>query len=310
MPEGYTHARIALAAAAEAGWEITSRAAFLCGAGGPDVLYAFEAWKPAAKRRMDLAALGRRMHTERTGAFLHALQRRAVTPVQMDYFLGFLCHYFTDCAVHPYVAAVTAACRPYQGKGGHGYFESALDSLLHRQDTGSGAVPVDSFSPPLTGVPLAEVVAQLQLALLDTYGVDVPREYLTDALFDNRRVRGWMVSRRHGKYLLAWLLEPLFGGRGAVTQHMTPRTLRGLSARDHRHGIRLPCPWTDPFSGAERGESLFDLLALAQRDAAAALHKAQQPNAGADLFWPMVGSRDYVEGCETPQSTLPAAADA
>ena len=75
MPEGYTHASMALRAAESARWNITSRAAVLAGANGPDMLYCFESRKPAARRRYDLTAFGRRMHIERTGAFLHALRR-------------------------------------------------------------------------------------------------------------------------------------------------------------------------------------------------------------------------------------------
>ncbi len=306
MPEGYTHASLALRAAAAAGWSVTSRAAFLAGANGPDMLYCFEAWKPSARRRYDLAAFGRRMHAERTGAFLRALRREAVTAAQRDYFLGFLCHYAADTVVHPYVVAVTKCCTPYGGRAGHGYFEAALDSFLHRKDTGRAGVPVDDISPLLTGVPLAEVTAQLQNAIFSVYGADIPREFLADAFFDNHRLRGWFCCRTPLKAALFWLIEPLFGGRGAVTSHLTPARLRGVSRRDARRGIVLPSLWHDPATGAVREENLYQVLDAAQARCTALLREAAAPDTGADLFWPLVGARDYVTGTETPLSAAPA----
>lgn len=306
MPEGYTHASIALAAAAAAGWPVTSRAAFLAGANGPDMLFSFEAWKPAARRRMDLAAFGGRMHTERTGAFLRGLCRYAVTPAQKDYFMGFLCHYAADTTVHPYVEAVTRCCAPYGGKAGHGYFESALDSYLHKRDTGCAAVPVDDMCPRLTGAALAEVNAQLQRAILDTYGVEIRREYLADAFFDNYRVRSLFCARTPLRRGLFWLIEPLFGGRGVLTGHLTPARLRGVSRRDSRRGISLPTLWHEPATGRPRAENISQLLDMALEYSTQLLREATAPCTGVDLFWPLVGSRDYVKGCETPLSAAPA----
>jgi hypothetical protein len=301
MPEGYTHARLALAAAADAGWTVSSRPAFLAGANGPDMLFCFEAWKPRARRRMDLTAFGERMHVERTGAFLRALEHYAVTPAQRDYFFGFLCHYAADTILHPYVTAVTRCCPPYGGKAGHGYFESALDSYLHKQDTGRAGVPIDDISPPVTGTDLADVTAQLQNAISDVYGVDIPREYLADAFADNCRLRALFCCGpvRRGFF---WLVEPLFGGRGTVTVHLTPAKLRGISRRDTKRGISLPAVWRDAATGEIREENVRQLLDKAERCAALLLREAAAPDTGADLFWPLVGSRDYVTGTETPLS--------
>lgn len=306
MPEGYTHARIALAAAQAAGWTITSRAAYLAGANGPDMLYCFEAWKPAARRRMNLTLFGRRMHVERTGAFLHALCRHAVTPVQKDYFLGFLCHYAADTTVHPYVEMLTRCCPPYAGHTGHGYFEVALDSYLHRKDTGRAGVPVDDMCPLLTGTALAEVNAQLQCAILETYGVDIKREYLADAFFDNYKVRRLFCARTPLRRGLFWLIEPLVGGRGTLTGHLTPARLRGIDRRDTARGISLPGLWRDPFTGAVREENIYQLLDRATRYSTQLVREATAPYTGVDLFWPLVGSKDYVQGIETPLSGAPA----
>lgn len=308
MPEGYTHACIALRAAADAGWTITDRAAFLAGANGPDMLYCFEAWKPAVRRRYDLAGFGRRMHAERTGAFLRALRREAVTAPQKDYFLGFLCHYAADTVVHPYVQAVTKCCPPYAGRSGHGRFEAALDTYLHKRDTGRGAVPVDDMCPLLTGVPLAAVTAQLQNAIGAVYDTDIPREFLADAFFDNHRIRRLFCCRLPLQKQLLCLVQPFTGGRGTISCHLTPARLRGVSRRDTRRGVSLPAIWRDPATGAVREENLQQVLDAAQRYASLLVQEAAAPDTGADLFWPLVGSRDYVTGTETPRSSAPAAA--
>jgi hypothetical protein len=306
MPEGYVHAKIALAAAEAAGWQVTSRPAFLAGANGPDMLYCFEGWKPAARRRMNLTELGYRLHAERTGAFLHALCDNAVTPVQRDYFLGFLCHYAVDTVIHPYVVAVTKCCPPYSGKSGHGRFEIALDSFVHKRDTGNAAVPVDDISPLLTGAPLAEVGAQLQKSIESVYGIEVKREYLADAFFDNHRLRGLFATRNPFTRLAFWLAEPFVGGRGTIFQHISPARLRGISRRDTRRGVALPTLWHDPFTGEAREEDIHMLLDKAQALATEYVTEATAPYTGYDLFWPAVGSRDYVEGRETARSAAPA----
>src|SRR5699024_7775783 len=121
-------------------------AAFAIGANGPDALFCFEVWKPARKRRYDLPALGNRMHEENTGAFLKSLVTHVRTQAQIDYTLGFLSHYAADTVLHPYVVALCQPGMPYAGPGGHGYFEIALDTTLHAEDTGVSVVPAEDTS--------------------------------------------------------------------------------------------------------------------------------------------------------------------
>ena len=262
MPEGYTHVRTARRAAALAQLEIEHPAAFACGANGPDIFFCYRAWKSGEKRGEDLPALGERMHHENTGAFLRALVQNAATPVQRSYALGFLSHYAADCTVHPYVVCVTGEGGPYAGPGGHGYFEIAVDSHLHELDTGKLAVPVDDTTPLLAGADLAEVGALLQKSLRQAYGLTVSREALADTFWHTRALRRLFVSRFHIKYALFWLVEPAFGGRGAVTGHITPARLAGTGS--HPKGS-LPCPWVDPFTGQRRMEDLNALLTKADK---------------------------------------------
>ena len=221
MPEGYTHVRTARKAAETIHYKIQCPAAFAAGANGPDSFFCFEIWKKRAKRRYDLPGLGNRMHEEKTGAFLRSLCANVKTRPQVEYTLGFLSHYAADTVVHPFICAMCAPGQPYAGKGGHGYLEIALDSTLHAEDTGSALVPVDDVSPLPTGEELADITALLHTCLLETYGEDIPVEYLADAFWHTYRLRGLFPSK-HG------LRRGVFLARGAAVRR----------ARLH-HGPRL-----------------------------------------------------------------------
>lgn len=299
MPEGYTHVRTARRAAAAIRYKIRHPEAFAAGANGPDVFFSFEVWKRPARRRIDLPALGERMHEEATGAFLQSLLRHVRTGAQVEYALGFLSHYAADTLLHPYVAAVTQPGMPYAGKGGHGYFEIALDSALHAEDTGVSRVPAQDASPLLTGRDLAEVAALLQTVLREVYGVEASAECLADAFYYFHRVRRLFASRHGVRGKLFYLIETVYGGRGFLTGHVSPRAL----------ALDLPDDWTDPATGEERHGGAFALLKQAEKTSALFMTGALQNWMGvlpaADLVR-LLGSRDYGTGAETERSRAAA----
>lgn len=302
MPEGYTHVRTAQQAAAAIHYKIQCPAAFAAGANGPDSLFCFEVWKPHAKRRYDLPALGNRMHEENTGAFLLSLCRHVKTRPQVEYALGFLSHYAADTVVHPFVYAMCRPGQPYAMPGGHGYLEIALDSTLHAEDTGDALVPACDASPLPAGEELADITALLHTCLLEVYGEDVPVEYLADAFYHTYRLRSLFPGRNPLKRGFFSLVEPLFGGRGFITGHVSPRKLAD----------GLPDSWVDPFTGETQTGGLFALLPRARL-------RSEQFMGAALLFWMRrfteeelagrLGSMSYTQGIATPQSdpALPAA---
>lgn len=300
MPEGYTHVRTAQKAAAALHYKIQCPAAFAAGANGPDSLFCYEVWRKGKKRRYDLPALGSAMHEQRTGVFLQALCRRVKTRPQVEYALGFLCHYATDTIVHPFVAAMCEKGQPYAKKGGHGYLEIALDSTLHKEDTGSACVPAQDAAPLLAGVELADVCTLLQGALRDTYALDIPVEYLADAFYHTTKVRGLFTSRFGVRRAVYWLVEPLFGGRGFITGHVSPAKLRA----------DLPDAWVDPFTGAENVGGLFALLPKAQKRSGTFMAAALSVWMGA-ITWQdfdsVIGAMSYSQGIATEESALQAA---
>ena len=302
MPEGYTHIRAARQAAALADYIPVCPAAFEAGANGPDIFFCYQAWKPARRRSIDLPALGGRLHDENTGAFLLELVERAAAPAQRDYALGFLCHYAADCAVHPYVVMITQKGQLYGRPGGHGYFEIALDSFLHREDGKGGAIPSRDACPHLVGAPLAQVGAQLQGALAGAFGLEVSREALADTFHHTYWVRKLFISRLRIKRGLFWLVEPLFGGRGAITGHVSPARLKGAGPRDRRP---LPVEWEHPFTGERREASVFQLLEQGARTGAGYILAARgywQGRLTREQLARVLGSASYLSGLEDERS--------
>lgn len=293
MPEGYTHVRIAARAAAAIHYKVQCPEAFAAGANGPDSLFCFEIWRKRSRRRYDLPGLGSRMHEERTGAFLQSLCRNVHSRPQVEYALGFLSHYAADTIMHPFVAAMCLPDAPYAGKGGHGMLEIALDSVLHEEDTGSPAVPAQDTSPMPTGSDLADIAVLLHTCLLEAYGEDIPVEYLADAFYDIWRLRRIFVSRFGIKKMLFRLAEPLFGGRGFITGHMTPARLKSL-----------PDQWEDPVTGESHTGGVFALIPLAQQRSELYMKAALQNWMGElpeEQLFALLGDRSYTTGQPIPQ---------
>ncbi|MCI6740154.1 MAG: zinc dependent phospholipase C family protein [Bacteroidales bacterium] len=303
MPEGYTHVRVARKAADTAGlMKQIHPAAFCAGANGPDEFFCFEAWKPADKRTLDLPALGSRMHREKTGAFLMSLADHASTQAQKSYALGFISHYITDCTVHPYVAMITQKGQLYDMPGGHGYFEIALDSELHKKDYGTPAVSAAHSNPRLTGTALVQVAQLLQVCLKEVYGVDVGLEALGDSFHHAHFLRALFVSRLGIKKKLLEAAEPLFGGKGSLTGHVSPARLKGCRRSDKE---QLPSVWRNPYTGQTCQITVAGLLHESTRRAVTCFLTCRS-------FWQgrtprqelerLLGSRSYETGLEDADS--------
>lgn len=301
MPEGYTHIRTARNAAQLAKLSIADEAAFGCGANGPDILFCYRAWKKGEKRGENLPQIGDRLHSENTGAMLQALIEASKTPQERSYTMGFLCHYATDCVLHPYVVMITKQGQLYGMPGGHGYFEIGLDSWLNKQDNGTGVVTADDNTPKLSEESLDAAANLLQVAIQKTLGIQLSKQALTDTFAHTRLLRSMVVSRCKLKYILFWLVEPLFGKRGFITGHVTPAKLKTPG-----HGVDgLPTQWVNPFTGQQCQQSILDLLDEAARRSAAYMLAAQgywDGKLDIHKVMELVGSNNYLSGLPDAQS--------
>ena len=236
-------------------------------------------------------------------AFLLALLHHTHTQAQIEYTLGFLCHYAADTVMHPYVVFVSSPGQPYGMKGGHGYFEIALDSTLHAEDTGVSEVPADDSSPVPVGQDLAEIAALLHQCILEVYGQDISVEALADSFYYTYRLRRLFTSRHGVRRAFYWVLELFFGGRGFITGHVSPAHLK----------LNLPEDWTDPATGEERHGGAFALLKDAQHRCELFMTAALGHWMGKldeEILEKTLGSMSYITGTETEQSKSQQVPDA
>lgn len=262
MPEAYTHTRIGTMAAQAVGFPVSSADGFAVGCQGPDILFCYQILRKKENRKPDLPSLGNRMHLERTGAFLRSLLKNAKTDFQRSYAAGFLCHYAADCQLHPYVYAVTKPDQLYGMEGGHGYFEIAVDSELHRTDFGDGAIPLSHSYPKLKADELAELAALFSRCTNEVYGTDIQPMEVAEAYHATRFFRGMFTSRWRIKWALFWLVERLvLRSAGFVTSHISPATLKK----------ELPARWTHPTTQQPMQGDVHQLIQQAQQRAQALL---------------------------------------
>lgn len=287
--------RTARRAASDMNYTIQFPETFAAGANGPDSFFCFEIWKGAAKRRWNLPGLGHSMHENRTGAFLRSLCRHAGHQAEREYTLGFLCHYAVDTVMHPFICAMCEPGMPYDGPGGHGYLEIALDSALHKEDTGDPCIPPRDTSPIPPAEELFVIASLLHTCLLEIFGYDIPIEYLSDSFRHTYYVRALFKSRFGIRRALFGILERFMGGKGFITGHVSPAKLYP----------NLPEEWIDPFSGARREGGVASLLNTSQKRCAEFMRAAQGLWEGTipdETFRAAIGSMSYVQGRPTEES--------
>jgi len=205
--------------------------------------------------------------------------------------------------VHPYVVAVTKPGMPYAMAGGHGYFEIALDSRLHKDHTGNPAVPVRDICPRLPADSMQQVAQQFCRAVAEVFGQTIPEELIGQAFAHSTTLRGLFQTHTGFRYGVFWLIEPLFGGRGFITGHVSPRTLYGDGKKEKAAGLALPAVWADPATGQQRHADVWQLIAQAEENTTALYNRLLgAPADGLGEFWAEVGSKDYLTGTETEAS--------
>lgn len=223
MADNYTHRYNARNALTIAEYTPRNMEAFILGANGPDPLFCYQMYNPF--RVHDLSRLGSVMHNEKTALFLKNLFTLARTDAQKDYCLGFLCHYSLDSLIHPYVNYVTEAYGlPFNIPSGHGYFESALDSLISKKVSGQEAARVSYYFPPISRMHLEQIAYLFKIAVDATYPDKVyhASEYV-QAFKDFRFIKNFFYSPKKFKFAAALAVEKLFGFKeGYVVSHMQP----------------------------------------------------------------------------------------
>ena len=254
----------------------TEREAFLLGNQGPDPFF----YLAADRKHKRWEPMGDRMHHERP-AWLLLCMREAVGSLPADeelvgqaYVAGFLCHYLLDRSVHPLVyhyqygicSAGVPGLTDEQGNLVHAEIERDLDEAVLFSETGMTIEKYRPYEEVLQADDrILSVVDRLYFyAMLRAYEVTIDPGTYTAAVESFRRVQHLFYSAHGGKLAVLGTAERAFTKKPysfycSMAHRNRPEATSDFDNRDH-------APWRDPFTGAVRTESFWDL-----RDAALAL---------------------------------------
>ncbi|MBQ7283604.1 MAG: hypothetical protein IJW74_01950 [Oscillospiraceae bacterium] len=225
MPDGYAHKYNGQCAMNIAKYKPRNYRAFVLGCNGPDPLFFYQMYNPW--RKISLADLGRRMHTEKTGLFLQNLFRFAQTNAQKDYCLGFLCHYSLDSIMHPYINYITTAYgHPYNRDNGYCWFESCLDSHISHHECGEPAAHPNAYAPEIKKLYMDQIVTLFKQAVEATYtDVEYDRSEYVKLFSDFRKIKKALYSPNRSKIYFARIAElVLKHPKGYISCRMQPCT--------------------------------------------------------------------------------------
>lgn len=290
MPESYTHAHIAQQALMRSGKVVASYPAFLAGANGPNPLYAYKMFKK--DRKPDLPALAKRMHMEKTGAFLATLIQLAMTAEQQSYALGFLCHYAADCVLHPYVTAMSEKGKPYDMKMGSSFMQASIDSTLYYQDYKTYTVPYRAGVAVIITNELAQVISLLHDSIRQVYDMDIPIVDLADTFHQHLALHKRLVAPSWAeKTRMAMQEKNAFGKDGEFKLRSRIQPAKPLK--------KLPSKWYHPYTHEEMDVTLDELLVLAEQASAACIMATMDfwvGNIDIDKLVEVVGDNNYYTG--------------
>ncbi|HML46654.1 MAG TPA: zinc dependent phospholipase C family protein [Clostridia bacterium] len=232
----------------QAGIDLPERLLPACrmGAQGPDLLFGYRLI--TLEHGISYSPFGRMMHTERTGDFLCAFAEQAAGDEAVRAFvLGFIAHYATDTALHPYV---------YGNRIPHLALEKRMDRALYRKMGGHGIPRYNEFMEQ-THEQWEGIAKAWGRAAQDVYpGSGLDASVLLQAFQDMERLTPLMQSRLKILYGIAWGGERLFKKPGFLTGHII--TI-GAEKEDVLNLSRRP--WYSPYEPARcRNESVLDLM--------------------------------------------------
>jgi hypothetical protein len=128
---------------------------FACGTQGADILF----YRKSMPGKNPIPYYASLIHKEKTDQvllfwkqYLNSKKNTTEYPILSTYYMGFLCHYFLDSTVHPYVYYLTERRRGQKGYSPnahtvHAQIEAEIDSIFYRL----------MRSKPITSFPVKEI---------------------------------------------------------------------------------------------------------------------------------------------------------
>lgn len=294
MPEGYTHVRTGTNALHKSKIKKTANLlSFGAGTNGPDPLFFREVWKSSKNRHPDWPAFGGRIHREKTGEFLFSLVKNSSTPAQRAYTLGFLTHYATDLTMHPYVEYITTAPEaPYNIIQGHGFFEIALDSFLHKKDFSTDIIPTAHSTPTPSAEELSEIAFLMSRTCVEVFAVLLEEKTFIKSYKEMYTVRSMLKSRTgFKKSVFSFIEKNIIKDEGLILSHVTPAEPLNPPDGD----------WTNPYTSEKSSKTCFELLKDAEILGAKFIDAASDywdNKISAEEFLGIIGSKSYESGLE------------
>lgn len=245
---------------------IPESAAFTLGCQGPDFLFChrFFPWQKGEK----IEYFGGFLHDtppQELFARMQACVKEQDSPLLKEYMRGFLCHYALDRNCHPYVNSLANRLFEEDSTQTRGIFhneiESALDTIILRQETGK--VPAEFRLQDTMAAPeeLAAVLAPFYTALAKLYGKDIPEALFRQAMKDAGFTFAILRDRFGVLRPLAKLIE---GKQRKLTCHFRPM----LENPDVDYANVGEKTWANARTGDPRDVAFFTLFEEAAEDAA------------------------------------------
>lgn len=255
------------------------RSLYYLGAQGPDPLFFYRCIPASGKG--PLQGLGRRMHREKTGAFLYEgfkrLQDISYDKAWMDlaiYLSGFICHFTLDRLIHPYVYWATDqwiwGVDGTPRKVTHLQTEAALDVLYWREIKGVSAYRVRTREFVDIGKHWPKGIATFLMdAFMKLYGIEADENELNKILSGFYRGNDLLYDPRGWKKAIISWLDNLTGG--GIKPPKFPYPVAYDETIDWANRKRRT--WVNPFEeGIQPNISVDELLVNAADTAASHLN--------------------------------------
>lgn len=242
--------------------------AFLLGNQGPDIFF-FSYMNPLLATAW---GIGTKLHKTSPAKFIFSLLSAAnrmdgeAAKIGSSYVAGMACHFILDSELHPFVysqqyAICDAGIEGLDRSNGsevHAEIEKELDMLtlsVLRNRT------VSSVDPPFPMLPgndhVLSVISRMYVQVLkELYGIDVPNNAFAESVRAYRLATHALYSPRGIKSKILGSIERLFRPYSMIESMSHDDELLENSDFDNREHL----PWTDPFTGAIKDDSYWDLF--------------------------------------------------
>ncbi|MBN2557935.1 MAG: zinc dependent phospholipase C family protein, partial [Clostridia bacterium] len=182
------------------------------GAQGPDILFYYKPWSPIGG---SIREAGERMHHHATARFftdaIEILNKSTGKYYEelLVYMLGFLCHYYCDKTIHPYVySMIGKGCYKFEGGRvhlSHYEIEATIDTRLWLKEKGVQATKVNNaimldvkYFPDVAANYLSQYLYKTQSKIISDYEIRTAIKNMIrilGILYDPRNKKKKIINR-------------------------------------------------------------------------------------------------------------------